>query len=226
MAHQPPSFIVPVPGLAVASLQGGLQRSLQAASGVEVKLPFEITATASVFDSVFLDMTDTIGVRPPGNDQSQIPRSLGGAKGIELYVRRALTRQLGGFVSYTFSRTTRTIDGHTFPAAFDRSHVLHSALGYDLGRGWRLGTRFSIYSGAPLISAPPGLPDSFRPSDPPRDPVFYRLDFRLEKKWDVLEIGWISFVVEMLNATLNTETINDNLIGPVTIPSIGVEGGF
>jgi hypothetical protein len=30
----------------------------------------------------------------------------------------------------------------------------------------------------------------------------------------------------MLNATLNTETINGNEVGPVSIPSIGVEGGF
>jgi TonB-dependent receptor-like protein/TonB-like protein len=226
VAHQPPSFIVPVPGLAVGSLNGGLQRSLQAASGVEVQLPFSITATLTFYDAVFMNMTDTLGVRPPGDDDTQIPRSLGSAKGIELYVRRSFTRQLGGFVSYTFSRTTRSIDGFKFPAAFDRSHVLHSALGYDLGHGWRVGTRFSIYSGAPLLSAPPGLPATFRPSDPPRDPVFYRLDFRVEKKWTIADVGWISFVVEMLNATLNTETINGSLIGPVTIPSIGVEGGF
>src|SRR5690606_11452953 len=67
MAHQPPSFIVPVPGLAVANLRGGLQRSLQAAAGVEVDFSFA-TATVTVFDAVFLNMTDTIGVRPPGDD--------------------------------------------------------------------------------------------------------------------------------------------------------------
>ncbi len=30
----------------------------------------------------------------------------------------------------------------------------------------------------------------------------------------------------MVNATPNTETINGNEIGPVTLPSIGVEGGY
>ena len=35
-----------------------------------------------------------------------------------------------------------------------------------------------------------------------------------------------SFVAELMNATLNTETVLGEEIGPVTIPSIGVEGAF
>jgi hypothetical protein len=187
-----------------------------------------MTATATVFDSVFLNMTDTLGVRPPGNDAAQIPRSQGGAKGLELYLRKSLASRIGGFIAYTLSRSTRTIDGYTFPAAFDRTHVLHSAVAVDLGRGWKSGTRFSLYSGPPILQPPQGaiVPSTFRPSDPERDPVFYRLDFRLEKKWRIADTGFISFVVEMVNATLNTETINGNDVGPVTIPSIGVEGGL
>lgn len=228
MAHQPPSFIVPLPGVAVASLSGGLQRSLQAAAGVEVDLPLAMTATATVFDSVFLNMTDTIGVRPPGNDAAQIPRSLGGAQGLEIYLRKSLASRIGGFIAYTLSRSTRTIDGFTFPAAFDRTHVLHSAVAVDLGRGWKTGTRFSLYSGPPILQPPVGaiVSPNFRPSDPPRDPAFYRLDFRVEKRWRIADTGFISFVIEMVNATLNTETINGNEVGPVTIPSLGVEGGI
>jgi hypothetical protein len=143
-----------------------------------------------------------------------------------VYLRRPLTKQMGGFISYTFSRTNRSLDNYTFPAAFDRSHVFHSAVAYDLGASWRAGTRFSLYSGPPVLRPPAGSPILFRPSDPPRDPVFYRLDFRVEKKWHVRDAGWVSFIIEMLNATLNTETINGNEVGPVSIPSIGVEGGF
>lgn len=226
IAHQPPSFIVPVPGLAVANLQGGLQTSLQASAGVEIDLPWSTTASVTVFDGVYLDMTDSIGVRPPGDDANQIPRSLGDARGIEVYLRRPLTKQLGGFLSYTYSATRRRIDGYIFPAAFDRSHVLHSAVAYDLGRGWRAGTRFSLYSGPPRLDAEGAVGAFFRPSDPPRDPAFYRLDFRVEKKWRVTDTAWLSFVIEMLNATLNTENISGQEVGPVTIPSIGLEGGF
>jgi TonB family protein len=224
LAHQPPAFVVPVPGLAVAELQGGLQKSLQTSAGIEVDLPWSSTASVTVFDSVFLDMSDTLGVRQGGDPSSQLPRSDGGAKGVEVYIRRSLARRVGGFVSYTFSRTTRTIDGITIPAAFDRTHVLHSAVGYDLGRGWRAGTRFSLYSGPPRLQTPDAT--GYRPDDPPRDAAFYRLDFRVEKKWTIAQRGWISFVIEMLNATLNTETIQGQEVGPVTIPSLGVEGGF
>lgn len=226
LAHQPPSFVVPVPGLAVADLETGLQSSMQASAGVEVQLPESITATATVFDSVFFDMTDTLGVLPPGDVQNELPRSLGGAKGIEVYLRKSLSSRIGGFISYTFSRSTRTLGGYTFPAAFDRAHVLHSAVAFDLGRGWRLGTRFSIYSGTPILTPPAGSPLGFKPEDPDRDPVFYRVDFRLEKKWKIQSVGWISFVIEMVNATLNTETIQNAEVGPVTIPSIGVEAGL
>lgn len=226
VANQPPSFVVPVPGLAVASLRGGLQTAIQAASGVEVSLPWKITATVTGYNGVYLNMTDSIGVQPPGNDALQIPRSLGSSKGIEVYVRRSLTERLGGFVAYTFSRTTRSTSLAKFPAAFDRPHVFHSAFGYNLGAGWQTGFRFSMYSGSPVLSAPEGLPESFKPSDPPRDPVFYRLDFRLEKRWKLFDTAWISAVMEMVNATLNTETLNGNEVGPVSIPSIGLEGGF
>lgn len=226
IAHQPPSFIVPVPGLALANLTGGLQRSLQAAAGVEVELPLKITATATFFNNVFLNMSDTAGVRPPGDDQNQVPRSLGASRGLEIYVRRNLTQDLGGFLSYTLSRSTRTLGPFVFPYAFDRTHVLNMALAYDLGRKWRAGARFTFYTGVPDIDPPGNLLETIKLLNPPREPGFYRIDARVEKKWTFGKTTWLSFVVEILNATFNKETVNGNEIGPVTIPSIGLEGGF
>jgi TonB family protein len=225
LAHQPPSFIVPIPGLEVANLSGGLQRSLQTSAGLEIDLPWETTASVTAFDVLFMNMTDSIGVGQNDNADSLIPRSEGSAKGVEVYLRRSLSKRIGGFISYTFSRSTRTVGDIKFPAAFDRTHVLHSAVGFDLSRGWRTGTRFSIYSGAPLRSTPEGG-EPIDVSDPPRDPVFYRLDFRIEKKWQLMGSVWLSVVLEMVNATLNTETIDGNEVGPITLPSIGLEGGF
>jgi len=108
----------------------------------------------------------------------------------------------------------------------DRTHVLNAALGYDLGRGWRAGGRFTYYTGVPNLDAPAGLPEGFRLPSPTREPGFYRIDVRLEKKWTFGETTWLSFVAEVLNVTLNKETVRGNEIGPVTIPSIGLEGGF
>ena len=226
VAHQPPSFVVPVPGLAVANLNGGLQRAFQASSGVEIALPWDTTASVTGFTGVYENMTDTISLNIDGDPSTRLPRSLGAAKGIEIYVRRSLSNRIGGFVAYTFSRTTRSIDDQHRPAAFDRTHVLHTAASFDLGSGWRAGTRLSVISGAPRL-LPLGFPARFVDSSGvTRDPVFYRVDFRAEKRWSFTETVWLSLVVEMLNATLNTDVIDGNQVGPVTIPSIGVEGGF
>ena len=231
VAHQPPSFLIPVPGLAIGSLQGGLQQTFQSSAGVEAKLPLEILATLTAFDNVFQNMSDTLGVsRDPGaNDAFKEPRSLGSGIGTEVYVRRKLTKRIGGYVSYTLSRSTRSVGNETFLSTFDRPHVANAALAFDLGRNWRAGSRFTIYSGTPIV--PPGGNGLIAPPrslDPARDPAFYRLDLRLEKRWYFHKPRdyWLAFVAEIMNATFKKETIQSQAIGPVTIPSIGVEGAL
>ena len=60
--------------------------------------------------------------------------------------------------------------------------------------------------------------------DPLRDPVFYRVDFRFEKKWIYGNNASLSFIAEMMNATLHKEILLGQTIGPISIPSIGLEG--
>ena len=154
-------------------------------------------------------------------------RTDGAAYGLEIFVKRKLTEHLGGFFSYTLSRSTRVYGAQTFVAAFDRTHVLNAAVAYDLGRGWRAGTRVTFYT---------GFPKQPNPTDPgTRLAPFFRLDLRLEKRWQLGRGTWISFVAEFLNATLSKEQIGTSCtltgcqatsIGPVSIPSLGVEGGF
>jgi hypothetical protein len=227
LAHQPPSFLIPIPGLAIGQLQGGLQQSIQTSAGVEVDLPEATTASVTVFDNIFQNMSDTLGVAQQRDAAFKEPRSLGSAIGAELYVRRKLTRRLGGYLSYTYSRSTRSVGNEHFLSAFDRPHVANAALAFDLGRLWRLGLRFTVYSGTPV--APPGgggLIPPPRSLSPDRDPAFYRLDFRLEKRWNLSKTAWLSVVAEMMNATLHKEVALGQTIGPVSIPSIGLEGGF
>lgn len=232
LAHQPPSFLIPVPGLAIGSLQGGLQESIQSSAGVEVNLPFDLIGTVTGFDNIFHNMSDTLGVSSdPTSSKGAIsdPRSNGQAVGIETYIRRKLTKRLGGYVSYTFSRSLRTVGNEEFLSTFDRPHVANAALAYDLGRNWRAGTRFTVYSGTPIIPAGGnGLIAPPRSLHPVRDPAFYRLDLRLEKRWyfDKPRRFWIAFVAEIMNATFHKETIQSTAIGPVTIPSIGVEAAL
>jgi len=176
-------------------------------------------------------------------------RSLGSSVGLELVLRRRLSRRLGGFVSYTLSRSERLVNRpvlvgelpyarlgylHTRTlSSFDRTHVFNAALSYDFGKGYRAGGRVVVYSGYPKVVN--GPPPNFEPvMTGERLPAFFRLDLRFEKKW-VIKSGWLSFVAEVQNATLSKEVLGmdcekgpcvEQEIGPVTIPSIGVEGGF
>jgi hypothetical protein len=245
IAHQPPSFVVPVPGFAMAGLRDGLQRAIQTSSGVELALPAKFTAKATVFQNAIFNLSDLLSVvREPeiADDADFNTRVRGHTYGLELMLRRPLTEKLGGYFAYTLSRSERVFEGQDFIASFDRTHVLHLALAYDLGRRWRAGTRFTFYTGLP----PELDTEEFGPAGPllidraqipqERSPSFYRLDVRLEKKWLIGSKGaWISFIFEVLNTTLHKEVLEwrcglegcrGEEFGPVTIPSIGLEAAF
>lgn len=240
IAHQPPSFVLPIPGLALGSLSNGLQTAYQASAGIDWTFAKATNLNANVFYNYFTNLTDALSV-PEGQGQSRAAgfseRTKGNAYGLEVFVHRKLTQDLGGVFAYTLSRSMRYLDGAEFPSAFDRRHVLNAALAYNLGRRWRAGTRFVFYTGAPkrtsttttstTAEAPTaGQSPTARVEDPPRDPAFYRIDLRIEKLWPMGKTGHISFVAEVLNATMHKETFNGAEIGPIFVPSIGVEGGF
>jgi len=82
-----------------------------------------------------------------------------------------------------------------------------------------------------------GLPKAPDPSDPSaqRLPPFFKLDLRVEKRWQLGSRAYLSVVAEWMNATLSKEAIattctlrgcETQTIGPITIPSLGIEGGF
>jgi hypothetical protein len=122
----------------------------------------------------------------------------------------------------------RSYDDRSYVASFDRTHVANAAIAYDLGRRWRAGTRVMFYTGLPKAKDPED-PDSTRL------PPFFRLDLRLEKRWQLGSRSFVSLVAEWMNATLSSEAVSTECtlagcetetIGPVTIPSLGVEGAF
>lgn len=228
LAHQPPSFVLPMAGMNPGDLSGGLQKSIQVSSGAEIDLGDKTTTTGTVFYSAFYDMTDAMGSGAMENDSDDalLQRSRGQAVGLELSIKRPLTTRLGGYASYTLARSTRTLGKEHFFSTFDRTHVLNAALAYNLGRNWRAGTRVTFYTGIPITPetspgvVPPPRTMSVRRTDP-----FFRIDLRTEKRWTWESGVWISFVAEVMNATLSREMIGDETIGPITIPSIGLEGG-
>jgi TonB family protein len=232
LASQPPSFLVAGPGF-TPPLGSGLQRAFQSSLGVEADLPWDVNATVTVFRNEFFDMTDALGTSPPPGGAGSFPSNFdqrvnGWAMGLEVLLKRRLTRRLGGLVSYTLSRSERFLPTGPAPSSFDRTHVLNVAGSYDFGRGFKGGTRIVFYTGYPVDAADPSKG---------RIPAFGRLDARVEKRWSVVSgRGWVSLVIEALNAMGAKETLTEQCaqmvncpavqIGPVTIPSIGLEGGF
>ncbi|MBS2018204.1 MAG: energy transducer TonB [Deltaproteobacteria bacterium] len=251
IATQPPSTPLALPAITIARLEGGLQRSAQASAGVEVDLPEDMSATATVFHNAFFDLNDALGtaqleIIDIEKSDSLVGKARGQAFGLELGLRRKLSRRVGGLVAYTLSRSLRTLDGRTFLSAYDRAHVFNAAVSVDLGRSWRAGGRFVIYSGVPYAPVEAAFPGQVVGIPPERTPPFVRLDLRIEKRWRVGQNGWVSFVVEALNATLTREVTgyrcttgvqfpgapppvtgcSERIVGPIAVPSIGVEGGF
>jgi hypothetical protein len=251
LATQPPSTPVTLPGIAVARLQGGLQRAVQTSAGVEVDLPGDLTATGTVFHNAFYDLNDALGTSQVEiidieRSNTLLEKSQGSAYGLELGVRRKVTQRLTGLLAYTLSRSERTQGARHFLSAFDRPHVVNAAASYDLGSGWRAGARFVFYSGVPTIPTVPAFPEQVVAEPPERTPPFFRLDARLEKRWHIGQRGWLSVVLEALNATLSEEVTGfrcgtalavpgrdrptpvctERVVGPVSVPSVGVEGGF
>ncbi|MDX2052408.1 MAG: TonB-dependent receptor [Polyangiaceae bacterium] len=232
LAHQPPSFVIPLPGFQLGGLRGGLQRSVQSSFGGELELGDDQQLSVTTFHNVFFNMTDILSLVRAGDrlDLGFDTKTTGQAYGVEVLFKRDLSRHLGGFVSYTLSRSIRYTDIGRLPASFDRTHVFNGALAYDIGRNWRGGGKLTFYTGSPGTG-------EFTFEKPQRLPPYYRLDVRLEKRWQLdRPKSSISFVLEVLNTTLNREAIDQSCdplngcrteyVGPVTIPSIGVEGTF
>ena len=233
LAHQLPSYVVPLPGLQPA-LGSGLQRSVQSSAGVQYALGDEISGSATLFHNALFGLVDPLGVSRLDDELGGVDplatRSVGHSYGLELLVRRDLGARLGGYASYTLSRSTRAFSNASGPASFDRTHVLNLAVSYHLGANWRLGGRFVYYSGIPANVAYVAAARR-----PPRTPPFVRLDWRLQKRWHFTDGGYLGLVAEVLNTTLGREVVGmscsahecrEESIGPVTVPSLGVEGAF
>ena len=233
LVHQAPSFVVPLPGYK-PSLEGGLQSAIQYSAGLSYSLPSGFESSLSVFQNAFFNMTDLISLLQLQNTTSKSEtdyRTTGHAYGVELMIRRSLSRRVGGFASYTLSRSLRSSGELEGPATTDRTHVLNLALSADLGKNWRAGGRWMFYSGIPTQVAYTAAAKA-----PPRTPPFWRLDFKVQKRWYIKHPNvWWGLVLEVLNTTLNKEVLNGDCnafackydrIGPVTIPSIGAEGAF
>jgi hypothetical protein len=229
----------------------GLQSSVQMSQGVEVALPAAFSASATGFLHDYFGLPDITSTCVPGAGATAgecLAQTVDGrAYGLEVLVRRAFTERFSVWIAYTLSRSTRqarplhsNVPSMTILSEYDRTHVLSAVASYDFGRNWLAGVRLFAYSGRPYTNVVGALP--VMPYDSSRLPGFYRIDARVEKAW-TFGRNRLALVVEGVNVTLNKEAVSAtcgraatqpsgvngctvDTLGPITIPSIGLEGAF
>ena len=242
VAHQEPSYVLPIPGVKVTSTEG-LQSVYSMAEGVEVHAPWDLKVRFTGFLDADRNVSDFVATCGAVIQCNSVASVNGRTYGLELLVQRALTHRLGGWLSYTLSRAERTVGTTPYLSPFDRTHVLTAIVHYDFGHGYGGGARFTYYSGRPDIPtvslSGPSPTYAFAPGQMPqhRLPDYYRFDFRVDKRWRLGSHEWLTAVAEFFDATLTREAVDFkcNLstrvcsaedVGPIALPSVGLEGGW
>jgi TonB dependent receptor/TonB-dependent Receptor Plug Domain len=243
VAHQPPTYLLPVPGLRLDPADG-LQAAYQYAQGAEVRLPWALSATLTAFYNADPGMNDFVSdCGAFAINCNVVARVDGATYGLEVIVQRAFSQKLAGWLSYTLLRAERHIGGIPFLSPFDRTNVLSAVVRYDFGHGIDAGVRATYNTGRPEIPSilleGQSLATAFGATGvvQHRLPHFFRIDARAAKRWNLAEGRWLSAVLEFFNATMNREAVDFRCsivewrctaerVGPIALPSIGLEGGF
>jgi TonB family protein len=237
--HQPPRFVLPLPGLDLMPIKYGLLRSFQTSLGVEVPLRdrFELTAEGyfNYMDPTIFDLSVNDPTAIQGANSSLIPTDivinmraqelidrltkpqLGRSYGLEVMVRRQAKSGVFGWVSYTLSRSERMRAGAWVPYDFDRSHLINLVAGVPLRRNWDVGARLQFQSGKPE-TVTSGYNDA-------RGTGYVRFDVRIDKR-AVWRSWLLDFYVDVTNIALLPEEVQVGSVIRYVLPTIGLRGRF
>jgi TonB family protein len=238
--HQPPRFVLPLPGLDLMPLKYGLLRSYQTSAGAEIPLRERISLSvegffnymdptifdlsfnqASVVTNANSSVVPTSIVQPPDRGQEVIDRltapQLGRAYGLELLLRRQSKTGVYGWISYTLSRSERQRDGAWAPYDFDRPHLVNVVAGLPMRRNWDLGLRLQYQSGRPTTTTA-GYNAAYGTG-------YFRFDFRVDKR-AVWRKWLLDFYVDVTNAALLPEEVQPGTVLRYVLPTVGLRGRF
>ncbi len=254
--HQPPDAPFPVPGVESIGFERGLQRNVQGSMGYEWSLPGgKLELTQDIYlgrlsNLLDYDLAEALSGTPQ-ELEDVILSTNGWTYGLETMLRLVPTLRVYGWASYTLSRSVRSYAlGGTAPSAWDQSHILNIALGYRLGKKWRMGGRLHFHTGRPYTALYPGQDPVDALSmqrNRARLPSYFQFDVRIERIW-LRKKSEISLYLDVLNSTLSTEILScagaENSLSvdqfapgslpgcrnpqgiPFILPTIGVRGVF
>jgi TonB family protein len=236
--HQPPRFVLPLPGLDMMPLKYGLLRSYQTSLGVEVPLEqrfqFSTEAYFNYMDPTIFDLSvnDATAINTPNS--TLVPASIvtpamdgqefidrltkpqtGRAYGLEFLLRRQSKTGVFGWVSYTLSRSERYRDGGWAPYDFDRAHLVNVVAGLPLRRNWDIGMRWQYQSGRPTTTT--------AGYNAGRNDGYLRFDLRVDKR-AVWRRWLLDFYVDVTNVALLPEEVTQGNFIRYVLPTVGLRG--
>ncbi len=238
--HQPPRFVLPLPGLDQMPLKYGLLRSFQTSLGAEVPLSkrFQLTTEAyyNYMDPTIFDLSINAATVGTAGNSTLIPTSvimqqddaqkfidqltkpqLGRSYGLEVMLRRQAKSGVFGWVSYTLSRAERYRDGTWTPYDFDRVQLFNLVLGLPLARNWDVGVRMQYQSGLPATTT-----SGYNTA---RADGYVRFDVRFDKR-AVWRKWLLDFYIDITNVALLPEEVSPGQAIRYVLPTLGLRGRF
>jgi TonB family protein len=238
--HQPPRFVLPLPGLDMMPLKYGLLRSYQTSLGTEVPLAerFQLSVEGyfNYMDPTIFDLSVNNASVVTTPNRTLLPTSIvvgqmdgqefidrltapqiGRAYGLEVLLRRQSKTGVFGWVSYTLSRSERFRDPLWVPYDFDRTHLVNLVAGMPLARNWDVGMRWQYQSGRPTTTT-----GGYNAG---RDNGYVRFDLRVDKR-AVYRRWLLDFYVDITNVALLPEEIEPGTVIRYVLPTVGLRGRF
>jgi TonB family protein len=238
--HQPPRFVVPLPGLDEMPLKYGLLRAFQTSLGAEIPLEHRFQLSTEAFfnymDPTIFDLSINQATVGTGANTSLVPTQIitgmdrgdmiidrlttpqtGRAYGLEVLLRRQAKSGVFGWVSYTLSHSEREKDAAWAPYDFDRTHILNLVMGLPLRRNWDIGVRAQYQSGLPATTT--------AGYNTARADGYVRFDVRVDKR--AVWMKWLlDFYVDITNVALLPEEVTPGNTIRYVFPTVGLRGRF
>jgi hypothetical protein len=221
------------------------ERSVHTSLAIGRDLPYDVRVELTGFYKYLWDLatpSQALVIRQSGEVglENFASRGAGRIVGGELFVRKALTRNVFGWLSYTLSKSERRPDpSQDFRLFdFDQTHILTVIGVYRLPKGWQVGGRFRLVSGNPFTPVTGAAYDASDGGYVPiagaynsaRVPTFHQLDLRVDKRFVWKRVIFTAYL-DVLNVYnhQNAEFVSysydysayDNIPSLPIIPSLG-----
>ncbi len=141
---------------------------------VSVNRPYIILANNSGFED-----QNTFGLEELSSSGT------GNAKGFEIFLQKALTKNFYGTVSFSYSDVKyKAYDGIERRSDWDNRYIVNINGGYKIGKTWEVSAKFRIAGGRPYTPIDPADGSiNYDNYNSKILPVYHRLDVRAEKKF-------------------------------------------